>query len=136
MELRNALSKFQADKLYEKKIHVVSGQIDGASPPPAAAVDTVYVCTTAGGSYQLNYLYISDGTSWVELPLTHGQKMVSSSDLVGGIIEFDEDTLYVWYSNENLWQRVPEISFDDILIDDVTSQIIVDDVTGNIMVEA
>lgn len=136
MKLRNALSKYQADQIYQQKIPVVTGQIDGTSPPAPGVKGTVYVCTIAGGVYQLNYLYRSDGSSWVELPLTEGLLIIVSDELTGGSIQFSADRIYLWDADGSVWVEIGSADFDSILIDDVTSQVMVDDVTGNVMVEA
>lgn len=136
MRLRNPLSKFQADQLYNGKIPIVTGQINGGSPPAPAVSSTIYICTTAGGVYQLNYLYQSDGSSWVELSLTEGLLMVVTDELTGGTVEFAADRIYLWDADGLVWVELGgAVDFDLILTDDVTGQVMVDDVTGNVMVE-
>jgi hypothetical protein len=134
MRIRNPLSKFQADQLYNGKIPIVTGQIDGTSPPVPVVAATIYVCTTAGGVYLLNYLYQSDGSSWVELPLTEGLLMIVTDELVGGTVQFTADRIYLWDEDGSVWVEIGSADFDSILTDDVTGQVMVDDVTGNVMV--
>ena len=115
------------------------GQIDGTSPPAPASEGIFYACTIAGGTYQLNYLYRSDGSSWVERPLKEADLMITTQEFFGGTIEFPGDQVFVWDedgSEWNSWGAGGNISLDQILTDDVTGQVLVDDVTGNVMAEA
>lgn len=136
MQLRNALAKINADALYEGKFPRIAGQITGASPPIPALNGVTYICTTSGGSFIVNTLYRSNGSSWVALPLVAGAIMVTLASFTGGTVSFQADTIYVWDAEGLAWvgPSTSSISFDSILTDDVTGQVIVDDVTGNVMV--
>lgn len=93
---------------------VVSGQIDGSSPPAPAASGLVFVCTTAGGVYSLNSLYRSNGTAWVETNVIDGLMISVVDDLTGGMSEFKAYSAYLWNDNDSTWERIG-FDEDDIL---------------------
>ena len=82
---------------------IVTGQIDGGSPPAAGPVGTIYVCTTTGGAYTEKYLYRSDGSTWVEIVPIEGMVMSITDALTGGNITFQADHLYMWDADGTDW---------------------------------
>jgi len=91
-------------KYLETRAHViVTGQIDGGSPPAAGTAGRVYICTTAGGAFTLDYLYYDNGTSWEEITPHEGMVIKVTDDLTGGTHEFDADHLYMWDEDGTQW---------------------------------
>lgn len=82
---------------------IVTGQIDGGSPPAAGTSGLVFICTTAGGAYNLNYLYRDNGASWDELPLVEGMHIKTTDNLAGGTVEFLGDHIYIWDEDGTEW---------------------------------
>ncbi len=82
---------------------IVTGQINGGSPPAAGPVGTVYVCTTSGGVYTEKYLYYSDGAAWVEIVPVEGMTISVTDALTGGNIEFAADHRYLWDADGGDW---------------------------------
>jgi len=81
----------------------VTGQINGGSPPAAGTPGRVFVCTTTGGVYTINYLYIDDGAAWVEIIPAGGQSMGVTIDLTGGAVTFTGDHAYIWDDGGVVW---------------------------------
>jgi hypothetical protein len=84
----------------------VTGQINGGSPPLPPAVGTMYVCTTSGGSYTVNRLYYSTGSTWEEKIPPEGMTIVVTDALSGGSVEFLADHVYVWDLDGNTWDDI------------------------------
>jgi hypothetical protein len=82
---------------------VVVGQINGATPPAAAVVGRVFVCTTTGGVYTVRRLYYDTGTRWEEIPGIEGLTMRVTDALAGGTVEFLADHMYVWDADGGTW---------------------------------
>lgn len=82
---------------------IVTGQIDGGSPPAAGTQGRVFVCTTTGGAYTEKNLYYDNGTSWEEIVPQEGLVIKVTDDLTGGNIEFDADHLYMWDADGSTW---------------------------------
>ena len=83
-----------------------SGQIDGGSPPAAGTQGRVFVCTTAGGTFNLNHLYYDTGGEWQVLPLDAGLTMAVTTALTGGTIEFEDDSKYIWDADTTVWKFI------------------------------
>jgi hypothetical protein len=81
----------------------VIGQINGGSPPAAGTPGRLYVCTTTGGAYTVNYVYLDDGAAWVEFAPYAGMTMNVTVDLTGGAIEFTGDHAYMWDADGGSW---------------------------------
>lgn len=81
---------------------IVTGQIDGTSPP-AAVNGAVYVVTTTGGVYTENELWYGEGGSWTAITLLDGMTMRTTTDLTGGNIEFTGDHNYQWDATGGTW---------------------------------
>jgi len=82
---------------------IVTGQIDGGSPPAAGTPGRVFICTTAGGTYTLKYLYYDNGTSWEEIAPIEGMTISVTDDLTGGTDEYAGDHLYMWDADGATW---------------------------------
>lgn len=82
---------------------IVTGQIDGGAPPAAGTAGRVFICTTAGGVYNLNSLYYDNGTSWEEIAPIEGMSIKITDDLTGGTVEFIGDHIYVWDADGGTW---------------------------------
>lgn len=91
-------------KYLETRAHViVTGQIDGGSPPSAGTPGRIYICTTAGGTYTLKYLYYDNGTTWEEIIPHEGMVIKVTDDLTGGTDEYIGDHLYLWDADGSTW---------------------------------
>lgn len=89
----------------------VTGQINGGAPPAAGTPGRVFICTTTGGTYTVNYLYYDDGSAWVEVVPSNGQSMVVTVDLTGGAVEFLGDNAYLWDLETTSWVNIgPAVS--------------------------
>jgi len=84
----------------------ISGQIDGGAPPAAGTPGRIFLCTTAGGSYTLNYLYRDDGASWNEIVPVEGMTIGVTDALSGGTVEFQADHVYIWDLDATQWDDV------------------------------
>lgn len=82
---------------------IVTGQINGGSPPAAGVVGRVFVCTTTGGSYTVTRLYYDNGASWTHVGPAEGQSMAVTDALSGGAIEFLADHAYLWDLDSTIW---------------------------------
>ena len=82
----------------------VSGQIDGNTPPDPAVNDgSLFVVTTAGGSFALRELYVSRGGAWTALTLDDGLLVTVADDLAGGAITFAGGHVHVYDSQTDTW---------------------------------
>jgi hypothetical protein len=81
----------------------VIGQIDGGAPPAAGTPGRFYICTTTGGTYTVNYLYLDNGVAWVEQIPTAGQTISVTVDLAGGAVEYLGDHAYMWDVEGGSW---------------------------------
>jgi hypothetical protein len=92
----------------DNRYKIVSGQIDGSSPPSPGTQDRIFICTTEGGIYTLNYLYYDNGISWIEIvPFTELFINVVLA-LSGGTSEFTAHRLYSWNSGISSWDLLSE----------------------------
>jgi len=82
---------------------IVTGQINGGSPPAAGTPGRIYICTTAGGVYTLKYLYRDNGSSWDEIVPIEGMRISVTDALTGGTDEYDADHLYMWDADGSVW---------------------------------
>lgn len=82
---------------------IVTGQIDGGSPPAAGTPGRIFICTTAGGAYTLKYLYRDNGTSWDEIVPVEGMIISVTDALTGGTDEYEADHLYLWDADGSTW---------------------------------
>lgn len=82
---------------------VVSGQINGGSPPAAGTVGRIFICTTAGGGYNLTSLYYDDGAAWEEIVPTDGMVIKITQDLTGGTNTYTGEHLYMWDATGGTW---------------------------------
>jgi len=121
MKLRNPLTKARADVLYVSQTwldsHVgvaVTGQINGGSPPAAGVADRIYLCTTAGGSYTLKYLYRDTGSAWEEIVPVSAQIIGVEIDLAGGTDEYAANTAYMWDVNGATWAIIGPVPITEI----------------------
>lgn len=98
----------------EKRYGVaVTGQIDGGAPPAAGTPGRIYICTTAGGAYTLNYLYRDNGASWEEIIPYEGQVIGVTDALSGGTVEFLADHSYIWDLDNTEWDDIGQSSSTD-----------------------
>jgi hypothetical protein len=81
----------------------VIGQIDGSAPPAAAVAGRVFVCTTTGGTFTVNYLYYDNGATWEEVIPSEGMSMVVTDALSGGAVTFLADHAYLWDADGTSW---------------------------------
>ena len=82
----------------------VSGQIDGNAPPDPAANDgSLFVVTTAGGSFVLRELHVSRGGAWTALALDDGLLVTVADDLTGGAITFAGGHVHVYDAETDTW---------------------------------
>lgn len=81
----------------------VLGQIDGSSPPAASVEGRMFVCTTTGGTYTVNYLYYDTGVAWEEVIPAEGLSIVVTDALTGGTVEFSADHAYLWNLDGTAW---------------------------------
>lgn len=81
---------------------IVSGQIDGNSPP-AVVNGSVYICTTTGDSYTAKNYYHGESGSWVEYTPADGLKITVTTALSGGTITFNGDSIYEYDGNSSSW---------------------------------
>jgi len=84
---------------------VVSGQIDGSSPP-AVVNGAVYVVTTTGGSFTEGELYRGENGSWVEISPIDGLRITVSVPLSGGNLTFLSDHVYIWDAATSSWLEI------------------------------
>jgi hypothetical protein len=84
----------------------VTGQIDGGAPPAAGTPGRIFVCTTAGGAYTLNYLYRDTGSAWEEIVPSEGIVIGITDALTGGSVEFDADHAYIWDLDNTEWDDI------------------------------
>lgn len=82
---------------------IVTGQIDGGSPPAAGTSGRIFICTTVGGAYTLKYLYRDDGAAWVEIVPIEGMRISITDALTGGTDEYLADHLYMWDADGSVW---------------------------------
>lgn len=82
---------------------IVTGQIDGGSPPSPGTPGRIYICTTAGGTYNLKSLYRDTGSSWEEIVPIEGMVISITDDLTGGTDEYLGDHLYMWDADGSTW---------------------------------
>jgi hypothetical protein len=105
---------------------VISGQIDGNSPPdPATADGEVFIVTTStsnssssGGVFNLNDLYISRNGEWVLLDTQDGTHAIIANDISGGDRTYDGDTSWAWDDTSGEWillgpQDAIEVPYDN-----------------------
>jgi hypothetical protein len=87
----------------DNRYKVVTGQIDGSNPPLNDTVGRLFICTTGGGGYTLNYLYYDNGISWIEIVPFNELFINVSLDLLGGTVEFTGHRLYGWNTGTVSW---------------------------------
>lgn len=87
----------------DNRYKVISGQIDGTNPPIPGTIDRIFVCTTSGGIFTLNYLYYDNGISWIEIVPFNELFINVSLDLLGGTVEFIGHRLYGWNTGTVSW---------------------------------
>jgi len=83
---------------------IVTGQIDGTSPPSPGTPGRLWICTTAGGSFTLKYLYYDTGSAWDEIAPQEGLTMRVTDALTGGTDEYLADHIYVWDEDGSVWK--------------------------------
>lgn len=81
----------------------VIGQINGGAPPAAGVEGRVFVCTTTGGGYTVNHLYLDNGVAWVDVGPSEGQSISITDALSGGSVEFLADSAYLWDADGSAW---------------------------------
>jgi hypothetical protein len=91
----------------------VTGQIDGGSPPAAGTPGRIFLCTTAGGTYTLDYLYRDDGATWNEIIPVEGMTIGVTDALSGGTHEFSADHVYIWDLDATQWDDIGPSSGTD-----------------------
>lgn len=110
----------------------VTGQINGGAPPAAGTPGRVYICTTAGGTYTINYLYRDDGSTWEEIVPYEGMIIGITDALTGGTVEFLADHVYIWDLDAAEWDDVgPSASSTSKLIEQRTVTLAYTDAGGN-----
>ena len=82
---------------------VVTGQINGGAPPAAGTPGRVYVCTTTGGGYTVNELYLDNGATWESVGPDEGLSIAVTDALSGGAVEFMADHAYLWDDDGGAW---------------------------------
>jgi len=101
------IAQFYAIK--DNRYKVVTGQIDGTNPPIPGTIDRVFVCTTSGGVFTLNYLYYDNGIDWIEIVPFNELLISVTLDLLGGSTEFKEYRLYTWGIGDSSWHILSEV---------------------------
>jgi hypothetical protein len=81
---------------------IVSGQINGTSPP-AVVAGAVYMCTTAGGAYVLNTYYRGESGVWVAYTPADGTAITVTTALTGGTVTFIADAIYEYDNGTSAW---------------------------------
>jgi len=105
-------SDFVTKKFLQTRANVfVTGQIDGNSPPSAATAGAgaIYVCTTTGGTYTVDLLYRSNGSTWEDIfsgSTPEGLDITVTDDLTSGTVEYQGDHRYVWDEDNTQWVDV------------------------------
>ena len=85
---------------------IVTGQIDGGTPPAAGTPGRIFMCTTAGGTYVLGTLYRDTGSEWEALSSVAGMTIAVTTALTGGTIEFENDSKYIWDADTSTWKFI------------------------------
>ena len=100
---------FVTKRYFETQANIiVTGQIDGGTPPsPADGV--IYIVTTAGGTYSLGELYRRESAAWVEITPVDGTVISISSPLSGGTDEYSMGR-YMWDQDTTAWVFVGPVS--------------------------
>jgi hypothetical protein len=101
------IAQFYAIK--DNRYKVVTGQIDGTNPPIPGTIDRIFVCTTSGGVFTLNYLYYDNGIDWIEIVPFNELLISVTLDLLGGSTEFKEYRLYTWGIGDSSWHILSEV---------------------------
>ena len=81
---------------------IITGQIDGNSPP-AVVTGATYVCTTTGGTYTAGRLYYGENAVWNEVIPAEGLTVSVTDALTGGTITFLADHRYLWDADGTVW---------------------------------
>lgn len=81
---------------------IITGQIDGNSPP-AVVTGAIYVCTTTGGTYTAGRLYYGENAVWNEVIPAEGLTVSVTDALTGGTITFLADHRYLWDADGTVW---------------------------------
>jgi hypothetical protein len=84
----------------------VTGQIDGGTPPTAGTAGRLWICTTTGGTFTVNYLYYDNGVSWDEIIPSEGMSISVTDALTGGAVEFLADHVYLWDLDSTTWKDI------------------------------
>lgn len=85
---------------------IVSGQINGGSPPAAGTLGRVFVVTTTGGAYTEKELWRDNGSAWEKLTLTDGMTVGIADALTGGNIEFLANHVYQYDEDTATWKDI------------------------------
>jgi len=100
-------------------MYIVTGQIDGNSPPTASSsTGEIFIVTTTGGGYTKGELYLSNGTSWSSVTIFEGAQINITDSLTGGTLELREDSEYIYDEDNNEWniigpQNATEVPYDN-----------------------
>ncbi len=81
---------------------IVTGQIDGNSPPGVSA-GSVYLCTTTGTTFTAGRLYFGENASWNEINPQEGLTISVTDALSGGTLTFLADHRYLYDADSGLW---------------------------------
>lgn len=81
---------------------IVTGQIDGGSPP-AVVNGVMYICTTAGGTFNLGDLYFGENGVWNPVVKLEGMTVSVTDNLTGGTLTFSGDHRYLWDADGSAW---------------------------------
>jgi hypothetical protein len=84
---------------------IISGQINGSSPP-AVVNGANYMCTTTGGVYTAGNYYYGNSGSWIAIIPQDGITVSVTTTLSGGTLTFTGDTLYEYDGNSTTWVNV------------------------------
>lgn len=84
---------------------IVSGSLNGGSPPAVTNGQVLY-CTATGGSYTAGELYRGESGSWVQITKFAGMKI---SVTIAGIGSFVADSLYLWDVEGSAWVLIGAI---------------------------
>lgn len=81
---------------------IVTGQINGSSPP-AVVSGVTYLCTTTGGTYTAGRLYFGENAVWNEIIPQEGLTISVTDALTGGTLTFAADHRYLFDSDSGNW---------------------------------
>lgn len=98
---------FVTKKFMETRANIiVTGQIDGGSPPAAGTAGRIFIVTTTGGTYTAGELYYDNGVTWEAIPMVDGTSVKIADALTGGTLTFLGDHIYVYDLDTTTWMDI------------------------------